>query len=204
MNFWISPSSVPPTDQHNQTLQYLLDPLTVIIKLAILGYKPVGTKLSIQNNILYLQEPGPFQALCRYFGHANKSDLQYLYNPIYYACQHYLLPSSPKYNVRMASLFRLAQTGLHRLGDTYSHCTVMQLCLNYYYAIISHALENVALATGIFYSDTMSHLYTGSFMETTMGQWDENRINVVLNIVDFLVREICVDSNVKSLELIVS
>jgi hypothetical protein len=201
MNFWLPPSSIPPTDQHNQTLQYLLDPLTVIIKLAILGYKPIGTKLSIQNNTMYLQEPGPFQALCRYLGHANKSDLQYLYNPIYYACQHYLLPTSPKYNVRMTSLFKLAQIGLQRLGDTYSHCTVMQLCLNYYYAIIAHALDNGASTISIFYSDTMSHLYTGTFMETTMNQWDDNRINVVLNIIDFLDKEVCVESNVKSLEL---
>jgi len=202
MNFWIPPSNVP-TPQHNQTLQYLLDPLTVIIKLAILRYKPVGTKLSIQNNALYLQEPGPFQALCRYFGHSNKSDLQYLYNPIYFACKNYLLPNSPKYNDRMISLFKLAQHGLQRLGDTYAHCTVMQLCLNYYYAIVAHALDNES-STKIFYSDTISHLYTGTFMETTMNQWDENKINVVLNIIDFLVKEICVDSNVKSLELIVA
>lgn len=204
MNFWMPSPTIPPTDQHNQTLQYLLDPLTVIIKLAILGYKPVGTKLCIQNNTLYLQEPGPFQALCRYFSHANKSDLQYLYNPIYFACQTYLLPTSPKYNERMISLFQLSQKGLQRLIDTYSHCTVMQLCLHYYYAIISHALDKAPAISAIFYSDTISHLYTGSFMETTMAQWDDNRIQVVLNTIDFLVREICVDSNVKSLELIVA
>ena len=46
---------------------FLLDPLSVIIKLAILGSKPFGTKLLIQNNIIYFQQPGPFQALCRVF-----------------------------------------------------------------------------------------------------------------------------------------
>ena len=51
---------------------FLLDPLSVIIKLAILGNKPIGTKVSIQNNILYLQEPGIFQALCRLIYNSNK------------------------------------------------------------------------------------------------------------------------------------
>ena len=45
---------------------YVLDPLSVIIKLAILSNKPIGTKLHIDKNIIQLQEPGPFQSFCRY------------------------------------------------------------------------------------------------------------------------------------------
>ena len=36
---------------------FLLDPLSVIIKLAILGNKRVGTKLLLKNNIIYFQKP---------------------------------------------------------------------------------------------------------------------------------------------------
>ena len=69
---------------------FILDPLSVIIKLAILSNKPVGTKIYIQNNIIHFQEPGMFQAVCRYVLNTNKTDLQYMYNPIELACQHYL------------------------------------------------------------------------------------------------------------------
>ena len=59
---------------------YILDPLSVIIKLAILSKKVVGTKICITTNIIYLQDPGPFQAFCRFIFSSNKTDLQYLYN----------------------------------------------------------------------------------------------------------------------------
>lgn len=76
--------------QHN-VRNYLLDPLSVIVKLAILAHKPVGTKICIYNNVLSLQDPGPFQGLCRMIYSANKSDLHYIYNPIHIACESFLL-----------------------------------------------------------------------------------------------------------------
>ena len=80
-----------PENNNNVNIKlFILDPLSIIIKLAIIGNKPVGTKILIQNNVIYLQEPGPFQALCRYMFNTNKTDLQYMYNPIQIACQTFL------------------------------------------------------------------------------------------------------------------
>ena len=67
---------------------YLLDPLSVIIKLALLGYKPAGTKVNISNNIIQLQEVGIFQAIVRMVQKNNRNDLQYLYNPLDIACSY--------------------------------------------------------------------------------------------------------------------
>lgn len=69
---------------------YILDPLSVIIKLAILSNKPIGTKLLIQNNVIYFQEPGPFQSIARMFYKTNKTDLQYIFNPLNVACLNFL------------------------------------------------------------------------------------------------------------------
>ena len=33
---------------------FILDPLSVIIKLTIISYKPIGTKLAISNNLIYI------------------------------------------------------------------------------------------------------------------------------------------------------
>ena len=55
-------TNLPENNQKINIKLFLLDPLSVIIKLAILGNKPVGTKILIQNNVLYFQEPGLFQA----------------------------------------------------------------------------------------------------------------------------------------------
>jgi hypothetical protein len=35
---------------------YILDPFSVIVKLAILSKKPIGTKILIQTNCFYFQE----------------------------------------------------------------------------------------------------------------------------------------------------
>lgn len=86
----INPNTLPENSNTVNAKLFILDPLTVIIKLAILSNKPVGTKICIQNNILYFQEPGPFQAFCRYFYKTNRTDIQYMYNPIQLACQHFL------------------------------------------------------------------------------------------------------------------
>ena len=62
-----------PDDDNTNLHLYILEPLSVIIKLAIISNKPIGTKLRMYNNIIYFQEPGPFQALCRYFLKSNKN-----------------------------------------------------------------------------------------------------------------------------------
>ena len=72
-------NTLPDNNNKINIKLFILDPLSVIIKLAILSNKPVGTKISIQNNIVYLQEPGPFQALCRLFFNSNNF-LKILYN----------------------------------------------------------------------------------------------------------------------------
>ena len=127
---------------------FILDPLSVIIKLAIIGNKPVGTKIHIANNNIYLQEPGPFQALCRYVMKTNKTDLHYLYNPIYLACCHFLTRENVEKTPRIRILFQCALKGLDRLIDTYATCSIIRLTLYFYHVIISNYLEIVVETKG--------------------------------------------------------
>ena len=134
-------NNLPENKENINIKSFLLDPLSVIIKLAIISKKPVGTKVLIQNNIIYLQEPGPFQAICRMFYNSNKTDLQYIYNPIQLACETFLSKESKKNNNRLTSLFNCALNGLKKLIETYKSCSIITLCLNYYYAIITNFIE---------------------------------------------------------------
>lgn len=59
-----------------------LEPLTTLIKLAILNYKKEGTKISIYNNSMYFQEPGLYQGFIRYYYSDSRSDLLKLELPI--------------------------------------------------------------------------------------------------------------------------
>jgi len=178
---------------------FLLDPLSVIIKLAIISNKPVGTKILIQNNIIYFQEPGMFQSVCRAFFSSNKTDLQYIYNPIQIACQTFLTKEFVQKTPRIKNLFMCAQHGLKRIMETYKTCSIITLCLNYYYAIITNYVEQ-HFNESIFYKDGMTSLYTKEVVTKLNEQWADEKIKVILDLITFLTRDTMAMNNVKSLE----
>ena len=226
-----STNSIPDDDNTNLHL-YILEPLSVIIKLAIISNKPIGTKLRMYNNIIYFQEPGPFQALCRYFLKSNKTDIQYLYNPIEIACKNYLLKTDTeidietelkintelktkintklktktdtdtKLNHKFTNLFKCAQQGLLKLMETYKNCSVMRICLNYYLSLISNYLEEKNNET-LFRKDDMSKFYTTDIIDKLSQIWTSDKISIVLNLTSFLSNDTFAEMNVKSLETII-
>ena len=198
-------NSIPDDDNTNLHL-YILEPLSVIIKLAIISNKPIGTKLRMYNNIIYFQEPGPFQALCRYFLKSNKTDIQYLYNPIEIACKNYLVDidedTQTILNQRFTNLFKCAQNGLLKLIETYKHCSVMRICLNYYVSLISNYLEEKNNET-LFRKDDMTKFYTTEIIHKLSQIWTSDKISIVLNLTSFLTNDTSAEMNVKSLETII-
>jgi hypothetical protein len=180
---------------------FLLDPLSVIIKLAILGNKPIGTKILIQNNVIYFQEPGIFQSITRMFYNSNKTDLQYMFNPIQLACATFLSKENVQKTPRLKTLFVCAQNGLKNLIETYKNCSIISLCLNYYYAIITNHVEQ-KYNESIFYKDGMTTYYTKELIDTLNDQWTQDKIKVILDLISFLTNDTMAANNVKSLETI--
>ena len=195
-------NSTLPDDSNINLHLFVLDPLSVIIKLTIISNKPVGTKIRIDNNIISLQEPGPFQALCRYILKSNKTDIQYLYNPIEIACSVYLTKTSIQQNPKMKELFMCAQNGLLKLIETYKSSSVMRICLNYYLSIISNYLDEKHNET-LFRKDGMSPFYTQEILGKLSKIWTQDKIKIVLNLTTFLSSDESAETNVKSLETII-
>ena len=182
---------------------YVLDPLSVIIKLAILSNKPIGTKLHIDKNIIQLQEPGPFQSFCRYIFKSNKTDIQYLYNPIELACQYYLTEKFITGKPKIKELFICAQTGLTNLIETYKNCSVMRICLSYYLSLISNYLEDKK-NDKLFRKDNVTAFYTHDILNKLHKIWTSDKIKIVLNITTYLLTNEHADTDVNSLETIMN
>ena len=180
-------------------LSCVLDPLSVIIKLAILSNKPVGTKVMIQNYVIHFQEPGYFQALCRYVMNSNKQDLQFLYNPIKLACQHYLSTEMMEKTPRIKTLFMRAQQGIEKLKETYKSSSLICLCLNYYNIIITNFLQET-YSDSLFRSDSMTNMYSIELVKQLNSQWNSDKFTVVLDLITFLNNDDMAAVNVKSLE----
>jgi len=185
------------TDKFNMK-HYILDPFSVIVKLAILSKKPIGTKILIQTNCMYFQEPGFFQSLSRVYYHSNKIDIQYLYNPIYQACESFLKVDCKKYEL----LFTFALEGLKRVMETYSNCSIIGLCLSYYYCIIDQYLQKTE-NKHLFYKDTLSDLYTAEIVKRMNSVWTEDKLKIVLDMVQFLSKDQKAECNIKSLETLI-
>ena len=119
--------SSPPSEK-------ILDPMSTIIRLAILAYYPTNTKLSIHNNALYLQEPNYYQVPLRWGYGDDRDDLHNLHNPISKALDWYDVTID-----YVADIFRLAKKGLIQLKDCYKGSNESNLVchsLNYYSKLI--------------------------------------------------------------------
>ena len=56
----------------------IVEPLQACYYICLLSYLPKGTKISIQDNFLYIQQPSLVQGTIRWYNNDNVNDLQYL------------------------------------------------------------------------------------------------------------------------------
>jgi hypothetical protein len=95
----------------------ILEPLQVMIQLSLLAHCPVGTKLSIADNTLYLQQPSWSQGVMRWYMKDNKDDLYYLFQAI----RRYYLWYKPDTCVIYEKILLSAINGLKNLIKTYEN-----------------------------------------------------------------------------------
>jgi len=66
-------------NKQKDKIDMILEPLQSMIQLALLSICPVGTKLRIKENILYLHTPNITQPFIRWYNADKKDDLYFLY-----------------------------------------------------------------------------------------------------------------------------
>lgn len=105
-----------------ERFETILEPLQAILQIALLSFYPVGTKLTIQNNILTLQPPTYSQSMLRWYNNDTKEDLYFLFNVFhrfkkFYA--HYKHDDGSVQHRLHVLLNELAKTGINKLIRTY-------------------------------------------------------------------------------------
>jgi hypothetical protein len=119
-----------------------LDPLSVIIILALNSYYPVGTKLAIHKNQIFLQSNNVLQGAQRYWYGDKKTDINILHYPILYAVKTYIINNVNynEYNNELKDLFDKSRLGLIKLRDTYINKDIIY-SINRLIEIFDYALE---------------------------------------------------------------
>lgn len=172
-----------------------LDPLSVIVKMFIYAYKPIGTKISIHNNRIYIQESGLWQGTVRKLYGDSKNDINIIFFPIVFACKNYLLDNNlicetsknitnSKFNV----LFGKLSEAFDKLKETYQTNEIIYN-IDQLKNIVNSFLTNNDLdinglsntynsSAGKIKQDIYKHIGT---------VWTEKRLNVLFGYIDEII-----------------
>ena len=106
-------------NKKKERFETILEPLQSLIQIALLSYYPIGTKLTIQNNILYIQAPSYGQSVTRWYNNDTQEDLFYLFN-IFCRFKKFYIDVKTEHAQLFTLLIELAKNGISNLIRTYN------------------------------------------------------------------------------------
>ena len=106
--------------KRKERFEIILEPLQAIIQISFLGFYPIGSKLNIHNNLLYIQAAGWSQPLSRAYYNDSKDDLFYLFNAVVRFNKFYKNMPEIQNNSLFNLLKKLCIKGIDNLIITYN------------------------------------------------------------------------------------
>lgn len=180
----------------DNTNDYILDPLSTIIKLIIVSYKPINCKISIKKNIIDIQESNLVQPLFRYFKGDNRQDLHYLSSPIENACAYFLDPKNIDCLDSIKVLFKQVCEGLKKLIKTYSNSHITVHCLRFYEYIVEYHLESetsmdkkIPIPKLLSLNDYEEQEKIKCLYHQLNKRWTKERLKIIIELVIFLEKQ---------------
>jgi 3D (Asp-Asp-Asp) domain-containing protein len=121
------------TGKRKERFDIILEPLQAVSQLAYLKACPLGTKLSIENNLLFIQIPHWHQGLTRAWNKDKREDILLLFNAVQRFNKIYVAPDPTgrrksneddaymeTYRKLIELVTKMAVNGLDNLTNTYS------------------------------------------------------------------------------------
>ena len=99
-----------------EKVDMILEPFQVMVELSLVAHCPVGTKVSVSDNLLHIQQPHWTQGVIRWYQNDNKDDLYYLFHAVR---RYYMWYKNKKDNKIFKEILRSAIKGLDKLIETY-------------------------------------------------------------------------------------
>lgn len=177
----------------------ILDPLSLIIKLYIYSFKPTGTKISILNNKIEIQEIGIFQSTVRTIKGDTKNDLINMLFPLTFACEIYL---SDKICDKFKLIFERIITTFDKFDELYQTNEIthnIEQLKNIVTNFLSNSDFNPKMI--ILNWEEPPSILKKSFYKQTNSVWTTDRLNILFGYINEITN--C-DSNELELKLIFS
>ena len=154
----------------------ILEPLQVMIQLSLVSKCPVGTKVSVSDNILQIQQPYIYQGILRWWQADNKDDLYYLFHAIRRYYKWYKNQDNKIFN----SILETAIEGIDRLIETYSQCNDKQSIVH----TLSLYKNVLCLDTPALFSDSSNNevINIDNVFENITKLYDKRLLKIIHNL----------------------
>lgn len=196
---------------NKDTKMSVLDPLTCIIRCAILSNKPYGTKISIIDNRITFHDPTVLQGTIRWTQGDKREDLHNIYNPLLKATQWY-----KRENKDILNIFILAKKGLDKLKKSYDESSIISHSLAFYINILEMFIEDKQLDSylsdkqgenknKVYGMNNQKKEEDNKIYKGLRELWDDTQISIINNILIQVDKEPKNSSEwLKSLDIILS
>lgn len=163
--------------RNKQDKNIIIDPLSCLIKLSILKFCPIGTKISIGDNMITILDPGLLQGTYRFVKGDGREDLHNLYVPLIKSIEWYWHQENDENNNSIKNLFDFAINGLETLRASYPINSTITHTLDLYI----HHLTSKQVKT-LQNKDIKINENSNEIHDFLRQLWNEREIHIIIEL----------------------
>jgi len=159
----------------------ILEPMQVMIQLALLSFCPTGTKLCVNDNLLSLQLPTLSQGVWRWYNKDSKDDLFFLFN----AVKRYHMWYKERQDPVFYYILQLSKRGITKLIETYQRSDKPSIihALTLYKSILNMETQE------LFENTEKSEATIDDIFQKINSLYDEGILAAISNILQLMEKE---------------
>ena len=183
MNYFLTGKSIMELlkTKDKERADLILEPMQVMIQLALLAHSPIGTKISVNNNILTIQPPTWSQGAIRWWNNDNKDDLYYLFHAIRRYYKWYKSQNDEVYQY----ILTWAIKGIDKLSETYNQADKNNI--RHTLALYKNVLD--LESDDIFKDESDTTITIDQVFKEIANIYDEKLIYIIHNILTLMEEE---------------
>ncbi len=164
--------------RNKQDKNIIIDPLSCLIKLSILKFCPIGTKISIGDNMITILDPGLLQGTYRFVKGDGREDLHNLYVPLIKSIEWYW-KKEDKDNKEIKNLFDFAINGLEILRASYPPNSTITHTLDLYIHHLTSKQTKTLQNKDIKITETNN---SNEIHEYLKQLWNQREIHIIIEL----------------------
>ena len=162
--------------RNKQDKNVIIDPISCLIKLSILRYYPIGTKISIGDNMITIIDASMLQGAYRFIKGDGREDLHNLYVPIIKSIEWFW----KKEDKEIKNLFDFAIKGLENLKHAYpQNSTICHTLDLYIHHLTTKQIKNFQNKEIKFNESENNHNAIHDFVKQL---WNEREIHIIIEL----------------------